>query len=170
MGIFVDIFPLDFSPVYSSGMEVSKRRIQRLDCLSLEKSRKKAKTLKQCLYNMVSFFVSNKKCHEWQRTISLSWSRKGTSHYANFGSQYKLRKQTMPIEWYGEGISVLFEGRKYNAPTEYQKVLHSIYGENYMQLPPLERRRSHYPERVVFSDQTELTFEKVRHKVTVDEQ
>lgn len=170
MGIFVDIFPLDLSSAYTADMEIKKRRIQRLGYLSIERNAREMKTLKQFCYKMASFFVPNKKCHEWQRTIAFLESRKGTSHYANFGSQYALRKQTMPVEWYGEGVAVSFEGRKYNAPTEYRKVLRSIYGENYMQLPPLERRRSHYPERVVFSDQTELIFEKVKHKVTVNDQ
>ncbi|TGY63878.1 LicD family protein [Parabacteroides distasonis] len=170
MGIFIDVFPLDLSPAYSPGMEVLKRRIQRLSYLYLARGAKEVKTLRLCLYKMASFFISNENCFKWQRRVALSVCEKGKSHYANFGSQYALRKQTMPVEWYGEGVTVSFEGKEYNAPTEYQKVLRSIYGENYMLLPPLEKRRSHYPERVVFSDQTELIFEKAPHRVTVEEQ
>ena len=170
MGIFIDIFPLDLSPAYTSGLETMKRRIQRLGYLSKERSSKDMKTLKQLCYKLLAFFVHNKKCYDWQRKIALSLGREGTSHYANLGSQYALRKQTMPIEWYGKGIPVIFENREYNAPTEYRKVLCSIYGENYMRLPPSEKRRCHYPERVVFSDQTELIFEKTQHRVAVEEQ
>lgn len=169
MGIFVDIFPLDLSPEYSSGLENVKRTIQRLHYVSLERNARFMRGIKSYAYKMISLLLSNEKCYKWQKYLAVSVSKKGKSHYANFGSQYALRKQTMPIDWYGKGVALCFENRIYNAPTKYQKVLNSIYGKNYMQLPPEEKRRSHYPERVVFSDQTELIFGKVQNRVMVEE-
>ena len=170
MGIFVDIFPLDLSPEYSPSLEKAKKLIRRLHYVSLERSTRYMRGIKSFAYKTISLFVPNKLCYKWQRHLALSASKKGKSHYANFGSQYALRKQVMPVEWYGKGVPLCFEDRYYNAPAAYPRVLESIYGKNYMRLPPVEKRRSHYPERVVFSDHTELVFGKERHRVTVEEQ
>lgn len=56
MGIFIDIFPLDLSPAYTSGLETMKRRIQRLGYLSKERSSKDMKTLKQLCYKLLCLF------------------------------------------------------------------------------------------------------------------
>ena len=101
--------------------------------------------------------------------MRMSARRLGNSHLVNFGSQYKLSKQTMPVEWYGEGVPIEFEGRMYNAPKEYEKVLSSIYGNNYMQLPPENKRRMHYPVKVVFSDGSTMEFERTDDVVKPEE-
>lgn len=37
-----------------------------------------------------------------------------------------------------------FEGKEYDGPSDADTFLASYYGKNYMQLPPVEKRRSHY--------------------------
>ena len=36
-----------------------------------------------------------------------------------------------------------FEDRKYNIPREYDHILTSIYGSDYMEIPPVEKRVQH---------------------------
>lgn len=177
-GIFVDIFPLDISGSYSKELDRIKQNskrwgyiIQKKYQYAMSKNRKTlANVCKEIFYSVTSLFFTKKYC-KYKREEVLKKARKlGTTHYANFGSQYKLSKQTMPIEWYGEGTLITFENRYYMAPTEYLKVLESIYGKNYMQLPPKEKRRCHYPQRVIFSDGTLLEFQKPEHIVSVKEQ
>lgn len=58
-----------------------------------------------------------------------------------------------------------FEDRFYVCPSEAELCLERIYGDNYMQIPPENKRKSHYPLRVVFSDGEEILFEKTRKRV-----
>lgn len=168
MGIFVDIFPLDLAPSYTKELEKIKQTMKRWHYISSAKN-VISKSAKMMLYKIMSFFVSNEYSYQAQRDSCLKAKRIGSDHYANFGSQYKLQKQTMPIEWYGQGTLLPFEDRQYYVPSEYIKVIKSIYGDNYMQLPPLEKRRSHYPKKVQFLDNTIMTFEEPQKRITVNE-
>lgn len=63
------------------------------------------------------------------------------SYVTNFSSQYGWRKQTFPIDVYGEGTYLEFEGHKFMAPAKWEVILKSLYGD-YMKLPPEEKRNS----------------------------
>lgn len=169
IGIFVDIFPLDKTGGYQPELDVIKKRLKRYHYLSSCRI-SNGEALKTRLYRFLSHFISNKNCYKLQRQTCVAASKHGESNYTNFGSQYSVRKQTMPITWYGNGVYMQFEDRMYNCPTEYEKVLESIFGSNYMQLPPLEKRRSHYPKKVVFKDGMCMEFEDPEYIVTIDEQ
>ena len=41
-----------------------------------------------------------------------------------------------------------FEGKYYNVPNDIQEYLRRQYGDNYMQLPPVEQRMTHKPLKV----------------------
>ncbi len=46
-------------------------------------------------------------------------------------------------KWYEESTNVLIDGKEYNAPKEYHKLLTKIYGD-YMKLPPEEKRKPYH--------------------------
>ena len=46
-------------------------------------------------------------------------------------------------EVFGEGCYLDFEGHKFRAPLQYEKILERLYGKNYMQLPPKEKQQTH---------------------------
>jgi lipopolysaccharide cholinephosphotransferase len=46
---------------------------------------------------------------------------------------------------------VYFEGKYYNAPGNWDLFLRKLYG-NYMELPPLEKQRTHDPEYIIFDE------------------
>ena len=97
--------------------------------------------------------------------------RKGVySHLVNYGSIYGPSKETFPIEWYGSGVRMAFEHINLIVPKEYLKILEAIYGPNFMQIPPIEKRRCHYPEKVIFSDGEEITFNRSPHFDTIKDQ
>ena len=79
-----------------------------------------------------------------------------TDYYVNFGSQYGVQKQTHLKTAYLPAIDIEFEGKKYKAPRDYGYVLKNIYGDTYMQLPPVEKRITHNPIRVKFEDEEEI--------------
>lgn len=52
-------------------------------------------------------------------------------------------KTVYPKEWFGDGIDVEFEGKKFRAPINWDKVLTRGFG-NYMELPPENDRIPHH--------------------------
>lgn len=52
-------------------------------------------------------------------------------------------KGVFPKEWFADTADVLFEGRTFKAPGNYDAVLTRLYG-NYMQLPPEKDRIAHH--------------------------
>ena len=52
-------------------------------------------------------------------------------------------KSIMPMEWFGKGTELLFEGTKFRAPENYDIILRNIYGD-YMKLPPENERKSEH--------------------------
>lgn len=165
--IFVDVFPLDYGPVYCRRLELIKKMGGYLHAVSTCKVVNKV-TWKTYLWRFIRLLISNTAAHKLTRRLRMYARKLGESHFVNFASQYKLSKQTMPVEWYGEGVPVEFEGRRYIAPSEYIRVLTSIYGENYMQLPSEDKRRTHYPVRVVFSNGEVMEFERTEKIVKAE--
>ena len=64
-----------------------------------------------------------------------------------YASPYKSR-EIVPQCWYGRGAQRIFEDFYARLPTEFHKLLSSVYGD-YMKLPPEDKRQSHI-KSVVF--------------------
>ena len=79
--------------------------------------------------------------------------------YANFGSQYSISRQLHPISEFNSIVELSFEGKMFFSPSEYTNVLKRIYGLNYMELPPVEKRVTHNPKYIKFSDGEEVIFD-----------
>lgn len=169
LGIFIDIFPLDSSSSYSTHLERRKAWINHINSVIWYNNSRRL-DIQHFPHYILSHLFSIRRLHVMMEGLMRSTCKLGTSHYVNYGSMYSLSRQTMPCSWYGVGVRAPFEGRMLSIPVEYLKVLSSIYGPDFMQLPPEEKRRCHYPERVVFSDGQVLDFEKPTHIVTVREQ
>ena len=65
---------------------------------------------------------------------------KFTKCWCSMVSHYPYSKQCMAKKIYGEPLKVKFNGRMYNAPHELDEYLTRIFGKNYMELPPVEKR------------------------------
>ena len=74
------------------------------------------------------------------------------SIFAKSGSGYKWMKPWN--ELFGEGVSIEFEGKTYNAPSDWDYYLCIMFGADYMQLPPPEKRFSHCPKKLSFDVKT----------------
>jgi hypothetical protein len=59
------------------------------------------------------------------------------------GEEGFMKARTFKREWFTERIMMDFEGNKFWAPKEYDKILTAMYGEDYMQLPPVGKRAIH---------------------------
>lgn len=164
-GIFVDIFPLDTASGYRKNVEWRKKLLRtvidmkgmKLSVIPVKKSRK-----------FILDLFSSRALHRIGEGLMRLTNWLPGEWYINYSSQYSAKRQTIRKSLYGEGMLIPFEDRMICAPTDTNAVLTSIFGPDYMQLPPPEKRRSHYPKYVKFSDGTEMHFGEPENKVKVE--
>lgn len=164
-GIYIDIFPIDFSPSYSKLSEKKKREIMFLHNIIWHRIRRHV-AIKYWPSRIIGSVFSNRLITKYAIKRSVDFSKHGKTHYVNFCTPYSVEKETIPIEWFGKGKLYVFEDRQYIIPEQPEKILAHIYGINYMELPPENKRKTHYPRRVVFSDGSEMTFNPPKKKVS----
>ena len=170
-GIFLDIFPLEPSKKYSRKIAFKSRVYKYFHgCLYLKGTEQKEIdwSLIHWPRNILSTLLPNGTIYKIMLWVIKSKDRKDDCH-AFFSSPYPIERQVFPIEWHGEGKRMLFEGRQYMCPSEPEKVMKSFYGPYFMVLPPEEKRKSHYPIRVVFSDGEELLFGRNEKRITYND-
>lgn len=164
-GIFVDIFPMDISKGISFGVLTRKKIINQINLLLFMKS---IQNEQKGLTRLLLLLFSARKLQSMALFFMKLGSKHGGDFYSNFGSQYNIKKQTHLIVNFGDGIKIQFEDRFYNCPVKYDEVLKSIFGCDYMQIPPENKRRTHYPFRVIFSNGEEVFFGKAENKLKVE--
>lgn len=160
-GFWVDIFPLDYTSDNNCPRLKRKKSVIRFfNVLIYNKCGKKIRDSKgfrkipHCLIKLIPsslLFVARNK-------IMQSDNSKKHVFFVNYGSQYSIEKQTHLI---GEVLPTdkgYFEGKEYCIPKNPKHVLTNIYGPNYMQLPPKEKRVTHNPKYIKFEDGEEVFF------------
>lgn len=163
-GIWVDIFPLDYTNKENSFfLKLQEKLIKKIKGLLYIKNlrsinKKEDKLLKRLSIKLIKK-IPNRFLHKLINGIMSFNKKEDSKYFVNFGSQYGIRKQTHLKEKYFPAIEVEFEGQKYKAPNDYNYVLTNIYGNDYMQLPPEEKRVTHNPIRIKFEDGQEVIFE-----------
>ena len=163
-GIFVDIFPIDITDGYSKQIERRKKKVTFWSGLLFAKSVSQEKSIiKRIILDIIPEKVFLRLAEHYMKIKP----KKGGSYYSNFGSQYSIKRQTHLITNYGEGVLLQFEDRLYRCPTKYKDILESIYGSNYMELPPENKRRTHYPIRVILSNGHNYDFGRVKNRLSV---
>lgn len=163
--IFLDIFVLDETDGYSQKLNSVYERYNRLESMRNRKYNSTDASPKTLLSKIIG-------PKDYKDVLSKTIARdngKGKMCFTNFFSQYGLKRQTMPKQWYGSGVDVEFEGRKYTAPTKYKEFLTQLYGSNYMDIPSAEKRRTHYPLYVKFSNGEEMYFNKPDKRITIED-
>lgn len=164
-GVFVDIFPLDETNGYNKKVAIRKAIIRKLaTMMGMKLNIGMVKGIRKLILRCLSTKMINK------LACLLMTMNNGTNsdYYTNFASQYNAKRQTIKKACYGEGILLSFEDRVYNAPVDFETVLTSIFGSDYMQIPPEKKRRSHYPKYIKFSDGSEMHFNEPEYRVKVE--
>lgn len=142
-GIFVDIFVLDEGPARQGPKDRCRYAL--------------ARSMSSYLYNTrlhlpIHAITAIYRLFPEERLARMrdSLLRGRGDCYLNHGSQYGLAKQTIEKSRYEPPSYLEFEGRACPVPRDYDYVLRRIYGDRYMELPPVEKRRTHNPVRLSF--------------------
>lgn len=156
-GIFVDIFPMDNVP----DKEIQKffhktinyLLIKLLQCKENSGIGKESKTkvLIGFLLTTVSKFFSIAFLTKHLQHNMKKYMGADTKMVCNLGGYYKYEKETTKRSYYKDYIETSFSDRKYMIIKEYDLYLKKIYG-NYMELPPIEKRRTHNFSILDFGD------------------
>lgn len=146
-GIFIDIFPLDaISDEDSKKTAIKAKLIGLLTTIICE----------NCGYyfdvKRITKFAAKlgrllgvKNLKIIRKKLMTSENFKGYEKCTIYASNYGYRKQCRPKDVYGEGVKLIFEGKEYLAPRKYTDFLTQLFGENYMELPPVEKRVTRHP-------------------------
>lgn len=154
-GIFIDIFPLDITRGYNYKVKYAKKIVNIIgNALIIKKSKSYTFHILQWVLAKTKSYKSLLLCKE---RVVKSFGDKG-GFYSNFASHYDIKRQTMPKEWFGSGVLLKFENKEYLAPSNCSKVLESIFGKSYMNIPPKEKQITHNPHYIKYYNNDEIYF------------
>lgn len=151
--ISIDIFPIDNVP--DTGYNTIKYRANMIKIFNSAVMLKlKMKKLNECNFKILTWFCSllpvsflNKKSYGW-----ITKDKNLDSKYCvSYCSAYSIRREYVPKERFLPFKEAEFEGKKYPIPNHYKDYLISLYGNDYMKLPPKEKRITHNVVRVSFN-------------------
>lgn len=142
-GVFMDIFPMDGVPknhflwwIHNALCYCSRKMMW--SEVGKVRSEKKGKRIWFKIINLIPLKVSHGIINFWAKRI-----KENKSEYVNCLSMSYLsiyRKQLKRI-YYVEREQIEFEGKMFWGPKDTDGWLSTIYGKNYMQLPPPEDRK-----------------------------
>jgi lipopolysaccharide cholinephosphotransferase len=160
-GIWIDIFPLDDGKKENLIVYFFQSLfVKKAQAILIHKNFHTT-TFKGRIIRFLFFLTPPAFLHFIMDYVMTFNNKEDAIYFVNFGSQYNIKKQTHLKEKYYPAIEVEFEGKMYKAPRDYDYVLTKIYGKNYMQLPPLEKRVTHKPVCIKFKDKEAIYFEKI---------
>lgn len=145
--IYIDIFPLD----EGNDIKVAGKQrllIHRLSHIGYVKTCND----KEKLFRYYAFKLLPMRLVQWlQRKVS-TYQKQG-NYYICFGSAYGAEKHFIPKEKYLPARQQMFEDKMYSVPADSDFILRSLYGADYMQLPPEDKRTNHKPLYLSFDEQ-----------------
>lgn len=153
--LWIDIFPLDGMPAAPFKRKMHEYRylyrrmmVQLSQFNSLVNQKKENRPLVEKIIIAFANIVKIEKIlsFEWAQKKYLKTIKRYSFNEAfsgNYTGAYKLR-EIVPSDYFGESALLKFEGIDLSCPRRYKEYLTAIYGENYMQLPPEEKRVQHH--------------------------
>ena len=149
-GPLLDIFPIDNVPKENSlkqYIQAFKIKLYR-GMLGLKLYRK-PKNLKTYIVWFLAKFYTIKNLHQKLDKTFKKYNNENNPYLVNLASYYNYKKQTFLKDFYGTPRYVKFEDIMVPVPKEAEKILTKIYGEDYTNIPPIEKRitKHHFEDK-----------------------
>lgn len=145
---YIDLFPLDNVPNGAMQRKVQNVVLKLLKYMVCSKSLKFTKKSSMLFFGVLKgmlCFVPLRNLQVLRDKTMKFYQGKKVGCVCSFASKYAFKKQTMPIEFYGNPIKRKFEDYTFNVPAQTEAYLTHLYGDNYMKLPPVEKRVLPHP-------------------------
>ena len=144
--VLVDILPLDSAPdnehkriVQAKKIQILNKIISRKQCIIYKNNTLCEIVIKKAI-KMILKVVPMRYVEQKQQMIMMQYNDIPTKCVCSMASHYSYSKLCMPGEIYGKPQLASFEGRYYYIPERIHEYLTRIFGDDYMQLPPIENR------------------------------
>ena len=149
--IYIDVFAQDKvpGPDFTAKSQIPTI-IHKLDALlTVRREGLEGRDLKTRIIYYVTRWIPSKSIFKWEKKLMTHFENTDAKYYLNYGSRYDFVKETIPIIEFEPYTQLEFEGKMYNVPRNWDLYLSRIYGD-YMTLPPVEKRVTHYPQYISF--------------------
>jgi len=144
--MFLDIFPLDNAPDdeqlrLKEANEILKYKgIINKKLYRLFPSNSTIAVLAKKTISFAYLLYPLKKVQAKLNAVMQQYDKEDTKCVCSMASQYKYQKQCIERTIYGTPTLLKFEDSEFFAPEKPLEYLEHLYGKNYMQLPPVEKR------------------------------
>lgn len=152
-GIFVDIFPYD-NVKYESNFFQKIRSFLILNIEDAVFCKHKLKNVNRCRRKgavKLLMTLSLKQLHKFQKYLFNIKRNKNTKYIVCFIAGGNPVDETLERDRVFPTMDFEFEGKKYPGIKDYDYYLKRVYG-NYMELPPEDKRVTHSPEVISFTE------------------
>lgn len=157
-GIYIDIFPLDYvkdanNQSYNRHrilINYVKHGLKFNACKKLYRSQKSIPAyLADYLFSLPVGMLPRRKMLNWlNRQCIGDCTKKEARYIAQYDDKYAV--QVMAYDVYFPARQIEFEGKLYSVPNKIEDYLSIAYGSTYMELPPIEQRKTHQPVKLEF--------------------
>lgn len=152
LGVYIDVFPLDSIPNKPVQRDIFIRKIMFAhygSLLSTRENKSRSKAVITLVSKLVYYPVKAVGYKRWLHLVEKlckRYSMQNTGFVGNLSLDTYIHKECYEQHWFEPPVLLEFEGHSFNAPNNYSKILHAIYGD-YMQLPPVEQRVKKHESR-----------------------
>ena len=141
-GVFIDVFPLDYCPLDPKVQRtlVRKKKLYNYR-ISSEYVIPNLTWMHKAVYRAIRLLLPSVE-KVLKKREALFCSTPQNDFLINHAETWR-KEAILPVEWFGEGVELLFEGVNIAVPSQFHAVLTQAYGD-YMQLPPEDQREAHH--------------------------
>ena len=142
LGICVDVFPFDnYKDVNKEMSKLDTYR--RLSVYTLYGIRNKNAGIKNIIRYALLLIFRVTRVKNWNKKINDCAKGAKENEYIDYLMESKSTSTKIKNSALDDVMEYEFEDRKYYIPREYDHILTSIYGSDYMEIPPVEKRVQH---------------------------
>ena len=142
LGICVDVFPFD--DYKDVNKEITKLDMyRRLSVYTLYGIRNKEAGIKNIIRYLMLVVFRLTRVKTWNKKLNDCSKAPVDGEYIDYLMESKKYSTKLDAKALDEVVECKFEDRVYNIPKDYDHILTTIYGLDYMEVPPLEKRIQH---------------------------